>query len=109
MRFKSKQKMQSLLELLTNKILSHGEIMDIIVETKDGVVIQIGRGATHIMDDEQEITYEQMMIWLIEGSLKQHGFSPYKGIASKSCNSNSSHAIRNTRNLLTTAAIIAAI
>jgi hypothetical protein len=83
--------------------------MDIIVETKDGVVIQISRGATHIMDDGREITYEQMMMWLIEGSLKQHGFYPYKGIMSKSCSSNSSHAIRNTRNILTTAAVIAAI
>ena len=83
--------------------------MDIIVETKDGLVIQIGCGATHIMDDGREITYEQMMMWLIEGSLKQHGFYPYKGRTSKSCSSNSSHAIRNTRNLLTTAAVIAAI
>lgn len=83
--------------------------MDIIVETKDGMVIQISRGATYIMDDEREITYEQMMIWLIEGSLKQHGFYPYKGRTSKPCNSNSSHAIRNTKNLLTTAAVIAAI
>lgn len=83
--------------------------MDIIVETKDGVVIQIGRGETHIMDDGREITYEQMMMWLVEGSLKQHGFYPYKGRTSKSCSDNSSHAIRNTRNLLTTAAVIAAI
>ena len=62
-----------------------------------------------IVFDGREITYEQMMMWLIEGSLKQHGFYPYKGRTSKSCSSNSSHAIRNTRNLLTTAAVIAAI
>lgn len=83
--------------------------MDIIVETKDGTVIQMSYGATHIMDDGREITYEQMMMWLIEGSLKQHGFYPYKGHTSKSCSSNSNYAVRNTRNLLTTAAVIAAI
>lgn len=83
--------------------------MDIIVETKDGSVIQISRGATYIMDDGQEITYEQMMMWLIEGSLKQHGFYPYKCYISKSYSSNNNYAIHNTRNLLTTAAVIAAI
>lgn len=83
--------------------------MDIIVETKDGVVIQVSRGATYIMDDGQEITYEQMMMWLIEGSLRQHGFYPYKGHTSKSYNSNNNYVARNTKNLLTTAAVMAAI
>ena len=83
--------------------------MEIIVETNDGVVIQIGRGATYIMDDGREITYEQMMTWLIEGSLRQHGFYPYKAQTSKSYSSNSNYAARHTQNLLTTAAVMAVI
>ena len=83
--------------------------MDIIVETKDGSVIQISRGTTYIMDDGQKITYEQMMMWLIKGSLKQHGFYPPRSHTSKSYSNNNNYASRNTANLITIASVTAAI
>ena len=79
-----------------------------IIETKDGCVIDIGYGETYILDDGQEITYEQVMKWLAEGSLKQHGFcSPKICCLSEPYDATNCVVHKNT-DLATIGAIIAA-
>ena len=65
---------------------------EIIVQTKDGTTVFINEGQTYIDDDGQEITYEQMLEWLLEGSLRQHGFIGYTGFVREHSDSNNSYA-----------------
>lgn len=68
--------------------------IEIIVETKDGSVVRMNRGQTYIDYEGRDITYEQMLKWILDGSLRQHGFYPYKGHTSKSISDNN-YAARN--------------
>lgn len=68
--------------------------IEIVVDTKDGAVVYMSRGQTYITDDGRKITYEQMLEWMLDGSLKQHGFYPHKCRASHS-SSNNNYAVHN--------------
>lgn len=67
--------------------------LEIIVDTKDGAVIRMNHGQTYIDSDGRNITYEQMLEWLVNGSLRQHGFYPHKCRTSQS-SSNNNYASR---------------
>lgn len=85
-----KEPQQTLCILSKNEVLS-GEIMkgfEIVVDTKDGAVIHLNCGQTYIADDGRNITYKQMLEWMFDGSLKQHGFYPHKCRTSQSRSNN---------------------
>lgn len=67
---------------------------EIVVETKDGLVVHLNRGQTYITSNGQEVTYDQMLKWFLEGSLSQHGFRGYHGIIWQHSRSNN-YAARN--------------
>ena len=82
-----------------NEVLS-GENMkglEIVVDTEDGAVVYLNCGQTYITDDGRKITYEQMLEWMFDGSLKQHGFYPHKCRTSQSNGNNNYAAINATR------------
>ena len=92
---------------IKNEVLS-GEIMkglEIVVDTKDGAVVYLNYGQTYIADDGRKITYEQMLEWMFDGSLKQHGFYPHKCRTSQS-NSNNNYAARNAQMMALLAATL---
>lgn len=79
--------------------------LEIVVDTKDGAVVYMNRGYTYIADDSRKITYEQMLEWMFDGSLKQHGFYPHKCRTSKLSNNNN-YAARNVIRTALLAAIL---
>ena len=90
-----------------NRVLS-GEIMngfEIVVDTKDGAVVYLNHGQTYIANDGRKITYEQMLEWMFDGSLKQHGFYSHRCRTSQSI-SNNNYAARHTVNTALLAAMI---
>ncbi len=79
--------------------------LEIVVDTKDGAVVYLNYGQTYIADDGRKITHEQMMEWMFDGSLKQHGFYPHKCHTSQS-SSNNNYAARHAVNTALLAAMI---
>ena len=80
--------------------------IEIVVDTEDGAVVRMNRGHTYITDDSRKITYEQMLEWMFNGSLRQHGFCPHKCRTSQSSSSNNNYAARRTVNAALLAAMI---
>ena len=78
---------------------------EIVVDTKDGAVIRLGHGQTYIADDGKEITYEQMLKWMLGGSLMQHGFYQHKCHTSQS-SGNNNYAAHHAVNTALLAAMI---
>lgn len=68
--------------------------LEIVVDTKDGEVVYLNCGQTYIADDGRKIAYEQMLAWMFDGSLKQHGFYPHKRCTYQS-SSNNNYAARH--------------
>ena len=79
--------------------------IEIIVETKDGSVVRMSRGQTYIDYDGRDITYEQMLKWILDGSLRQHGFYPYKCRTSQPSSDNN-YAARHAVNTALLAATL---
>lgn len=61
--------------------------MECVVETIDGVRIYINEGQTFILDDGARITYNDVLTWICDGTLKQHGL---RGVTPHKSNSNNS-------------------
>ena len=79
--------------------------LEIVVDTKDGAVVYLNRGQVYIADDGRKIAYEQMLEWMFDGSLKQHGFYPHRCRTSQSSNNNN-YAARRAMNTALLAAMI---
>ena len=63
--------------------------MECVVETIDGARIYINAGQTFILDDGTEITYNDVLTWICDGTLKQHGLrgvTPRKNVLNNSTN-----------------------
>lgn len=79
--------------------------LEIVVDTKDGAVVYLNCGQTYIADDGRKITYEQMLEWMFDGSLRRHGFCPHKCLTSQS-SSNNNYAACHAVNTALLAAMI---
>ena len=53
----------------------------IVIDDAGGSVVCLHYGDTYIDDSGKEITYEQILRWIQDGSLQQHGFIPHKPVS----------------------------
>lgn len=74
---------------------------EIVVTTKDGMIVHLNRGQIYCSDCGRDITYDQMLEWFLSGSLQAHGF---RGYANKKKRQNSNSIGRNAVNIALLAA-----
>ena len=72
-------------------------LQSVIVSTEDGAIIQVFQGETHYSPNDELLTYETLMRYICDGTLKEHGLFPCNLKMLNSNNSKSrSSAIENS-------------